>query len=86
MRNNRFANVCLALIVILLGVIAFKQEVLPAYAAGNERFSFEVIRVDEGNIAAKVMQETDAGWEPIAAPMWAPVYPAQGVVIFRKPK
>ena len=84
MQHNRFSNVCLVLIVALLVAIALRRDVTPAYAA--DRFSYEVIRVDESSIAAKVAQETDAGWEPVAAPMWAPNFPAQGVVIFRKPK
>jgi len=84
MQHNRFANVCLVVIVVLLGAITFNRDPTPAYAA--DRFSYEVIHVDETNIAAKVTQETTARWEPVAAPMWAHVYPAQGVVIFRKPK
>jgi hypothetical protein len=84
MPHTRFANVCPVLIVVLLGVIALRRDVTPAYAA--QRFSYEVIRVDEHDIAAKVAQETDAGCEPVAATMWMPSYPAEGVVIFRKPK
>jgi hypothetical protein len=52
MPHTRFANVCPVLIVVLLGVIALRRDVTPAYAA--QRFSYEVIRVDEHDIAAKV--------------------------------
>ena len=84
MQNNRFANICLVLIVSLLGVIAFRHETTSAYAA--KKVSYEVVRVDEGNIPAQVAKETQAGWEPVAATMWITSVNniAQGVVIFRK--
>ena len=86
MRNNQFANVCLALIVVLLGMIALRHDATPAYAAEAERFSFEVVPVEEANFIARVNRETQIGWEPVAAPMWEAVFPPQGFVIFRKPK
>ena len=84
MQNNRFANICLVLIIRLLGVIAFRHETTSAYAA--KKVSYEVIRVDEGNIPAQVAKETQAGWEPVAVTMWITSVNniAQGVVIFRK--
>jgi hypothetical protein len=84
MRNNQFANVCLALIVILLGVIAFRIDITPAYAA--KKVAYEVIRVDEGTIVPQFMKETQAGWEPVAATMWIADArnAAQGFVIFKK--
>jgi len=84
MPNNRFANICLGLIVGLLGVIAFRHETTSAYAA--KKGSYEVIHVDEANIPAQVAKETQAGWEPVAATMWITSVNniAQGVVIFRK--
>jgi hypothetical protein len=84
MRNNRFTNVWFALIVILLGVIAFRHDITPAYAAQASRYDFEVIRVNDGDLAAKITQETKAGWDPVIISMWAPAYPAQGVVVFQK--
>lgn len=86
MQHNRFTNVCLVLIVVLLGVIAFRHDITPAYAAEASRYDFEVVRVEEGSLAAKVTQEAKAGWDPVIVSMWAPVYPAQGVVVFRKAK
>ena len=55
-----------------------------AYAA--KKLTYEVIRVDEGNIVAQVTKETQAGWEPVAATMYiADVNnAAQGFVIFKK--
>jgi hypothetical protein len=84
MQNTQFVNVCLALIVGLLALIALKRDLPSAYAA--ERFTYEIIRVTELNIVDKVAAETQAGWEPVAVSTWAPAGPAQGVVIFRKPQ
>jgi hypothetical protein len=86
MRNNRFINVWFALIVILLGVIAFRHDITPAYAAEASRYDFEVIRVNEYDLAAKITQETKAGWDPVIVSTWAPAYPAQSIVVFRKLK
>ena len=52
MQHNRFANICLGLIVGLLGVIAFRHETTSAYAA--KKVSSDVIRVDESNRFAYV--------------------------------
>ena len=84
MRNDLFANTCLVLIVAVLGMIAFRCETPPVYAA--KKFQYEVAPIMEGNIATQIAKEAQAGWEPIAAPMWAwdGVNPARGFVIFRK--
>jgi hypothetical protein len=88
MSKNRCANVCLVLIVFLLGVIALRMETTPTYAA--KKFKYKVVPVFEGtadqNMATQVQKETDAGWEVVAAPMWAwdGTNPARGFVIFRK--
>ena len=84
MNNNRFANICLGLIVCLLGVIALRHETTSVYAA--KKANYEVIRVDEGNISAQVTKETQAGWELVATTMWITSVNniGQGVVIFRK--
>ena len=61
MRNNYFANICLALIVILLAMIALRYDITPAYAA--KRPTYDVISVAEGTISAQVKKATQEGCE-----------------------
>ena len=83
MRTNLFPNTCLVLIVVLLGIIAFRHETTSAHAA--EAFSYEVVPVDGTNIAAMIAKETQDGWEPMAVTMsrWSN-NPGDGFVLFRK--
>ena len=89
MGNNRFTNVCLVLMVCLLGVIALRLDsTTHVYAA--KKFKYEVVPVFEGtanqNVAVQVDKETQAGWEIVAAPLWRDKGSgrAEGFLIFRK--
>ena len=83
MLNNRFANVCLALMVILLGVIALRRDTVPVFAA--KKFTYDVIYVDEDTIATELKKAAQDGWELVATTMYQPVSrgPA-GYLIVRK--
>jgi hypothetical protein len=88
MQHNRFANICLVVIVFLLGVIALRIDPTPAHAART--IKYEVVPVFEGtpdqHVAAQIGKETQAGWELVAAPMWqaSELGSAQGYLIFRR--
>jgi len=83
MQNNRFTNVCLALIVMLLGVIALKHDTAPVFAA--KKFTYDVLYVDEGTITMQLKKATKDGWELVATTMYQPQQrgPA-GYLIVRK--
>jgi ABC-type cobalt transport system substrate-binding protein len=74
MRQSQVTNMLLVVLVFLLGMIAFRSDPVPAYAA--KKFTYKVVPVYEGtadqNMAKELEKEMQAGWDPAAAPMWQP--------------
>jgi hypothetical protein len=69
MRNNRFTNLCLILIVALLAIIAFRRET-PTVQAQTPNRSWKTIQVKEYNFDTQLAKETSVGWEPVVATTW----------------
>lgn len=85
--RNHFVQICLAMIVVLLAVIAYRQAPHIAYGAAPKEY--KVVYVDASNsgyataavkFEAMMNQQAKDGWELVTAPAEA----SEGYFTFKK--